>query len=143
MSCPFCAIARQDRAAHVVHADDVICAFLDRAPIRPGHTLIVPHVHVATFDEAPLYLVTAIVAFGQQLATAMKDLYGVDRVAFAFTGGDVPHLHAHVIPMHDKTDVTSRRYIVEDAVTFQPMPEAPADQLAWDAASLVRALERT
>lgn len=128
MSCEFCAIARRDLAAHVVHADDIICAFLDRAPIRPGHTLIVPHLHITAFDEAPLYVVTAIVAFGQQLATAMKGLYGVERVAFAFTGGDVAHLHAHVVPMD---------------VDLRSPAQAPAEQLAWDAASLVRALERT
>jgi histidine triad (HIT) family protein len=42
----------------------------------------------------------------------MKEVYGVERVAFLFTGGDVAHVHAHVVPMHHKTDVTSARYIV-------------------------------
>ena len=34
-----------------------------------------------------------------------------DRVAFLFTGGDVAHVHAHVVPMQEKTDITSARYI--------------------------------
>lgn len=42
----------------------------------------------------------------------MKELYKVERVAFFFTGTDVAHAHAHVVPIHEKMDVTSARYIV-------------------------------
>jgi hypothetical protein len=55
----------------------------------------------------------------------MKALYGVPRVAFLFTGGD--HAHAHVVPMHEKTDITSQRYIAEEKLTFAacrvPLPK--------------------
>ena len=34
-------------------------------------------------------------------------------VAFLFTGGDVAHAHAHVVPMHEKTGITSRRCFAE------------------------------
>ena len=126
--------------AHVIHEDGAICAFLDRGPIRPGHALIVPKLHVAYFDDAPLELVTSIVAFGQSLATAIKQIYAVERVAFLFTGGDVPHLHAHVVPMHHKTDVTSRRYIAEETPTFRALPDAAATEFAETAAALQREL---
>ena len=138
----FCRIASGELRAHVVYEDDVLCAFLDRGPIRPGHTQIVPKQHVACFDEAPADVVAKIAVLGQQLATAMKRLYRVDRVAFLFTGGDVPHLHAHIVPMHEKTDVTSRRYILDEAPTFRTLPDAPEHELAETAAALLRALGR-
>ena len=47
------------------------------------------------------------------------------RVAFLFTGGDVPHAHAHVVPMVAGTDITSRRYIAEEDLTFQSTPRVP------------------
>jgi hypothetical protein len=31
---------------------------------------------------------------------------------------------SHVVPVHEKGDITSRRYIVEDAITFRDMPRA-------------------
>ena len=37
-------------------------------------------------------------------------LYGGPRVAFLFTGGDVPHAHAHLMPMHEKTDSRRKRF---------------------------------
>jgi histidine triad (HIT) family protein len=134
--CPFCRIAERRLKAHVVYEDDRLVAFLDRGPIRPGHTQIMAKAHFPYFDEAPTDLVAAIVALGQRLATAMKRLYGVPRVAFLFSGGDIAHVHAHVVPMHEKTDITSRRYIVEDAITFRDMPRASDSELADTASKL-------
>lgn len=68
--------------------------------------------HVETFEQLPAPLAARMLAFGQALARRMKAVYGVERVAFLFSGGDVPHAHAHVIPMHEKADVMSARYVV-------------------------------
>jgi len=138
--CVFCRIARREIAAHVIHDDDRVLAFLDRGPIRPGHTQIMPKQHFPCFDDAPADIIAAIVLVGQACARAMKRLYGVPRVAFLFTGGDVAHVHAHVVPMHEKADITSRRYIVEDTLTFRSMPRASDSELAQTAAELRRAL---
>src|SRR5258708_5425766 len=97
---------------------------------RSEHVQMVARDHFGCLEEAPAEIVCAIVLLGQRIALALKKLYGVPRVAFLFTGGDIPHLHAHVVPMHEKTDITSRRYIVEDRVTFRVIPEAAASQLA-------------
>ena len=139
-NCPFCRIAERKVKAHVVYEDDRLLAFLDRGPIRPGHTQIMPKAHFPCFDEAPADVVASIVVVGQKLATAMKRLYRVPRVAFLFTGGDIAHVHAHVVPMHEKSDITSRRYIVDDTVTFREMPRAADRELADTASELSRLL---
>jgi histidine triad (HIT) family protein len=113
-------------------------AFLDLYPIRPGHVQIIPRDHHPYFDDLPAETVARIVHVGQRMARVMKQVYGVDRVAFLFTGGDVAHAHAHVVPLHEKADITSRRYIVEDKVTFRSTPRASAEALS-DAAALLRA----
>ena len=115
-------------------------AFLDIAPIRSGHTQILPKAHIPYFELAPPDLIMSIVCLGQKLAVAMKRLYGVPRFAFLFTGGDIAPMHAHVIPMHQKTDITSQRYIVESAVTFQELPRAEPSELAAVANDLRRTL---
>jgi histidine triad (HIT) family protein len=138
--CVFCRIARDEIGAHVIHNDDRILAFLDRGPIRPGHTQIMPKQHFPTFEDAPTDIVTAIVLIGQRCAHALKRLYNVPRVAFLFTGGDIAHVHAHVVPMHEKTDITSRRYIVEEMLTFRAMQPASDSELAQTAIELRQAL---
>lgn len=125
--CLFCKIATGEVKAYEVHRDERIVAFLDIGPIRPGHLQIIPRAHFETFDDLPADLAGAILQLGQRFARKLKEIYAVDRVAFMFTGGDIPHAHAHVIPLVEKTDVTSRRYIAEPELTFRELP-FPGDE---------------
>jgi histidine triad (HIT) family protein len=138
--CLFCRIAARDVKAHVVHEDADLIAFLVLCPIRPGHSLIMPKAHFPYFDDVPPDIAASIVGLGQKFAVAMKHLYRVPRVAFAFTGGDIAHAHAHVVAMHEKTDITSRAYIVEETVTFREAPRAADHTLAQTAEDLRQTL---
>jgi histidine triad (HIT) family protein len=139
-NCLFCRIAAREVAAHVLHEDGQLMAFLGICPIRPGHALIVPKQHHCYFDDMPADLAGLTITLGQKLAVAMKRIYGVPRVAFLFTGGDLPHAHAHVVPMHEKTDITSRLYIAQDELTFRDTPRMPNHELSATAEDLVAAL---
>ncbi len=123
--CLFCRIASRDVEAVILHEDEELVAFLDIGPIRPGHTQVIPKAHVETFELLPGPLAAQMLDLGQQLARRMKAVFGVERVAFLFTGGDVAHAHAHVVPLHQKTDITSSRYIV-----------APSE-VTWGSAHLI------
>lgn len=129
--CAFCAIAAHEVDAVRVYESDTLMAFLDRGAIRRGHTQIITRAHVPYFDDLSPEAAAAIVTLGQRLARRMKKVYGVDRVALVFTGGDVAHVHAHVVPLHEKTDITSARYIVSP-----PVVEWSSDHLRQDRASL-------
>jgi len=128
-TCIFCRIARREIPSHIVHESDDVVAFLDIHPIRLGHTLVVPREHHAYFDDLPPALAAEIVAVGQKLAPVLRAAAGVPRVGFLFTGVDVAHAHAHVVPMLEATDVTSTQYIVERPLTFRPAPAAPQADL--------------
>lgn len=118
--CPFCRIASGQTDAVIVWEDADLVVFLDIVPVREGHCQVMPRAHIETFEQMPPELAAKVLWTGQRLARRLKALYGVERVAFAFTGGDVAHVHAHVIPMHEKTDVTSARFIVSpETVEFR------------------------
>lgn len=128
-NCIFCRIASGGLPSHVVYEDDRVKAFLDIHPIRPAHVLIIPKAHYDYYDDLPPDLAAAIVHLGQGLGKAMKSLYGVERAAFLFTGTDVAHVHAHVLPMHAKADITSVAYIEQRDLTFRLPPRADDDEL--------------
>jgi len=132
--CPFCAIADGRIKAHKIYEGERICAFLDIQPIRPGHALVVPREHYDYFEQMPADLAAEIMTLGQKIARAQKQLFGVERVGFLFSGGDVPHAHAHLVPMHEKTDVTSLRYFNVDNPQPQLPPRAPDEELTAAAA---------
>ncbi len=140
--CLFCRIVAGELPAEVIYQDDLVMAIADIHPIRAGHTQIVSRQHVPYFEDLPEATASRIIHVGQRLSRAMKSLYGVERVAFALTGGDHAHVHAHVVPMHDKTDITSRRYIAEEKLTFRSTPRASDEELASCATALRAALER-
>ena len=51
-ACAFCAVV--SGAEHdAVYRDEHVVAFLDHAPVFPGHTLIVPARHYDTLDDLP------------------------------------------------------------------------------------------
>ena len=64
------------------------------------------------------------------LSRALKSLYRVRQVAFVFTGSDIPHTHGHIVPMHEKTNITSRLYIAEEHLTFRYVAQAPLEERA-------------
>ncbi len=134
--CPFCAIADGRIKAHKIYEGERICAFLDIQPVRPGHALIVPRQHYDYFEQMPADLAAEIMALGQKIARAQKHLYGVERVGFMFSGGDVAHAHAHLVPMHEKTDVTSLRYFHVDNPQMQLPARAPDEHLTATATEM-------
>lgn len=111
--CVFCRIAMKDHPAVMLYEDDDILAFLDRSPVRRGHTQVIPKEHFETFELLPAKLAARIMILGQHLAGRMREVYGVERVAFVYTGWHIPHAHAHLIPMHENADVMSARYLID------------------------------
>ena len=140
-NCLFCAIGKRDIPSSIVWEDDEIVAFLDISPIRPGHIQIIPREHYSYFDDLPAALASRILETGQRLARVLKETYAVERVAFLFTGGDIPHAHAHLVPMVAGDDITSRRYIMEEIVTYRATPRVPDQELHETAARLRTLLE--
>ena len=83
------------------YRDEQTVAFLDHAPVIPGHTLVVPIVHYDTLDDlpdealAPLFRVVRRVSIAQQAALGAE---GSLTLANTRISQSVPHVHVHVVP---------------------------------------------
>src|SRR3712207_4648347 len=53
--CVFCEIAngRSDQSKTIVYRDQLVIAFMDRAPRNPGHVLVVPKQHAKDILDVP------------------------------------------------------------------------------------------
>ena len=104
-TCVFCRIVSGGDRAHLVFSDDVAVAFLDRVPLFPGHTLIVPRAHVDTLTDLPAPLVGPYFARVQRLATVVESTMDAAGTFVAMNNRvsqSVPHLHTHVVPRRPK-----------------------------------------
>jgi len=99
--CSFCAIVRGEIQAHIVFADDDSVAFLDRRPLFPGHTLLVPRRHLPTLMELPNGLAGKFFSTVRLLASAVEEGMSAEGSFVAVNNRvsqSVPHLHVHIVP---------------------------------------------
>ena len=102
-SCIFCSIISGKLPGYKVYEDDKVVAILDKYPISPGHTLVMPKEHFENYLESPddLLAYTAIAA--KRIAKAIKEELRADGVRIltnvgASAGQVIFHLHIHIIP---------------------------------------------
>ncbi len=102
--------------------------------------LVVPRGHFSYYDDLPSEVASEVMGVAQRLAPVLRTSFKVERVGLFFTGVDIAHAHAHVVPMVEPTDITSRQYIAEPTLTFRLAPLAPAAELDASAELIKSAL---
>ena len=114
MTCTFCQIAIGELPAQIVHRDGEVVAFLDRAPLLPGHVLVMPVRHVETLDDLPDSLLAPVLAAVRRTSVAVQKALGAEG-SFVATNTrvsqSVPHLHIHVVPRNKGDGLFSTRLI--------------------------------
>ncbi len=101
----FTRIVRGEIPCHKVAEDDHFLAFLDTAPLREGHTLVVPKLEVDKFFELPADVLAGIMPFAQGVAMKIARVVPCDRVGVTVIGLEVPHAHVHLIPIDRMNDM--------------------------------------
>lgn len=99
--CIFCKL----RDERVIDECEHTISFIDTYPASPGHTLVVPKRHFATYFEATE---EEILAIGRAIQKAKKILdkeYAPDAYNIGINNGEaagqsVMHLHVHIIPRY-------------------------------------------
>jgi len=87
-----------------VWRDDLCVAFLSIAPLKSGHTLVVPRAEVDHWIDLDPEVNAHLMRVAQQIATAQQRAFSPVRVGLMIAGLEVPHVHLHVVPidgMHD------------------------------------------
>ena len=112
--CVFCQIANGELPAHIVHRDEDVVAFLDRAPLLPGHVLVVPTAHVETVDDLPDGLLVPVFGVVRRTSIAVQKALRSEG-SFVATNTRVSqsvlHLHIHVVPRNKGDGLFSTRLI--------------------------------
>lgn len=88
-----------------VHTDDRCVAFLTIAPLRPGHTLVVPRVEVDHWVDLDPDLAAHLFRVAQRIGRAQVDAFAPERVGMIIAGMEVPHTHLHVVPIRHEGDL--------------------------------------
>jgi len=95
----FSRIIAGELPGHFVWRDDRCVAFLSIAPLRPGHTLVVPRDEVDHWIDLPPELNAHLIRVAQEIGQAQQDAFRPARIGLMIAGLEVPHVHLHVVPI--------------------------------------------
>src|SRR5438477_11319177 len=82
----FTRIIDGDLPGRFVHRDDTCVAFLSIAPLRPGHTLVVPIEEIDHWIDAPAELNAHLLAVAQRIGQAQQQVFSPTKTALVIAG---------------------------------------------------------
>jgi histidine triad (HIT) family protein len=105
--CIFCSIIAGQEPCVQIHCENGFLVLMDKYPINPGHTLVMPTRHYETLLEMPpaevgkLYSLVPTIA--KAIISAVKaDGFNVGQNNGIAANQIVPHVHVHIVPrFHD------------------------------------------
>ena len=125
----FARIIRGELPSYKVYEDTDVLAFMDRAPLEPGHVLVISKTSTArNLLEIDPKDLAKVMAVAQKVGQAQVDALGLEGFLILQNNGvgqSVPHLHVHVIPRVAGKPV----YLAENAVADPKDLEAMAARI--------------
>lgn len=124
MSSIFTKIVNGEIPSYKIAEDDRYLAFLDVNPNAKGHTLCIPKQEInKIFDmEEDHYL--GLMQFARNVAKAIEKTVPCKRIGVAVVGLEVPHVHVHLIPLHDMDDMRFQRKVTLTQEEFESLAKS-------------------
>ena len=120
MSSLFTRIIEGEIPGTFVWKDDLCVAFMTIAPLRQGHTLVVPIEEVDHWIDLSARLRGHLFDVATEIGAAIQDAFNPTKVGLMIAGLEVPHAHIHLVPIdgvHDldfsNADDSARREDIE------------------------------
>jgi histidine triad (HIT) family protein len=95
--------------SYKIAEDENFFAFLDIAPLRLGHTLVVPKRETDYLFNLSNAELSAMLLFAQPIAKAIEAVFPCKRCGLAVIGLEVPHAHLHIVPIDSADDLNFTR----------------------------------
>ena len=124
----FTRIIEGELPGRFVWRDELCVAFLSIAPIRTGHTLVVPIEEVDHWLDLEPSTAAHLMSVSQTIGKAQMQAFRPTKIGLVVIGLEVPHVHLHLVPIDSEADLHFDR----------ADPNTPAEALD-DAADRLRA----
>jgi histidine triad (HIT) family protein len=117
----FTKIIKDELPSHKVYEDEFSLAFLNIAPLTPGHILVIPKEQESHIWDLNDELINHLMKTAKKVARRMQEVLKPKRVGIIVEGFGVPdHVHIHVLALNEP---------LEDVFSHE-RPEASQEELA-------------
>ena len=124
MSSIFTKIINGEIPGYKVAEDDNFIAILDVNPNAKGHTLCIPKQEINKIFDMEEALYSDLMKFSRKVAKAIEKTVECKRIGVAVVGLEVPHVHVHLIPLHDMDDMRFQRKVSFTKEEFESLATA-------------------
>lgn len=101
----FLDIIKGNTPAYKIAEDENHLAFLDKEPLKNGHTLVIPKKQVDKLYNLKKEEFTKIMNFTYIVIKSIEKTIFCKRVALFVLGFEIPHAHIHLIPINKESDI--------------------------------------
>lgn len=101
----FSKIVSGEIPSHKVAETEHFLAFLDIAPLKRGHVLVIPKKETDYFFDLDNEELQNIMLFAKYVAAGIKKAIPCKKVGMTVIGLEVPHAHIHLIPINQVDDM--------------------------------------
>lgn len=105
MASIFTKIINGEMPGHFVWKDDLCVALLTIAPLKPGHTLVVPREEVDSWTDLEPEVMKHVTGVAHAIGRALDKAYQPEKVGLTILGLEVRHVHLHVSCIWKPTDL--------------------------------------
>ena len=119
----FTKIINGEEPGEVLYEDDRAFVILTLAPNRPGHSLVIPKRQVQTFYEMGAEDYRYLMDLARRFAVMLDNVYRPKVVALSLMGLGVPHVHVHLVPIQDETDMNHEKGVFVGIEKVRPEAE--------------------
>jgi len=124
MSSIFTKIINKEIPCYKIAEDENFIAILDVNPNAKGHSLCIPKQEINKIFDMDEALYLGLMKFSRNVAKAIEKSVECKRVGVAVVGLEVPHVHVHLIPLHDMDDMRFQRKVTLTQEEFEELAEA-------------------
>ncbi|MCA0152158.1 HIT family protein [Winogradskyella vincentii] len=101
MATLFTKIIQGEIPSYKVAETEEFYAFLDINPNTKGHTLCIPKKEINKIFDLDKETYLGLMEFSRKVAMAIEKAVPCERVGMSVIGLEVPHVHVHLIPLHN------------------------------------------
>ena len=105
----FTKIVKGEIPCHKILEDEKYLAFLDLRPINPGHTLVITKKEIDYVFDVEDELLGGVMIFAKKVAKMIQKEIKCKKIGIMVAGLEVPHVHVHLVPIHDVLDLNFAR----------------------------------
>ena len=116
----FSKIIRGEEPAELVYENDNVIVILSRAPLRQGHSLVIPKSAPEFFYQMGAQEYAQLMEVARKFASVLDSVFRPKVVAMQMMGLGVPHVHVHLVPIENEADMDSSKEVFVSLEALKP-----------------------